>query len=85
MRKIAILSAALFLAAPAFAAESLSMDTMLGHSLAEVKGRLAEMGYDVRKGEMENGKIEVYFVKDGKMGEVYVDGASGKVAKLSIK
>jgi hypothetical protein len=43
------------------------------------------MGYDVRKAEMEDGKIEVYFVRDGQMGEVYVNRATGAVTKLEIK
>ena len=35
--------------------------------------------------EMEDGKIEVYFVRDGKMGEVYVSPQTGAVTKLEIK
>lgn len=83
MRKYIVLAACL-LAVPALA-EDLTPDSMLGHNLDEVEAKLALMGYEVRKGEMEDGKIEVYFVRDGKMGEVYVDGATGKVARLTIK
>ena len=34
---------------------------------------------------MEDGKIEVYFVRDGKMGEVYVSPETGAVTKLEVK
>jgi hypothetical protein len=43
------------------------------------------MGYEVRKAEMEDGKIEVYFVRDGQMGEVYVNPQTGAVTKLELK
>ena len=84
MRKIAITAAAVLFALPAFA-QDLTTDTMLGKSLPEVKATLVSMGYEVRKGEMEDGMIEVYVVKGDKLGEVYVDGATGKIARLKIK
>ena len=34
---------------------------------------------------MEDGNIEVYFVKDGKMGEVYVNPETGAITKLDVK
>lgn len=74
-------AAALLVAGPALA-ETVATGSMLGHNMDEVKTRLAQMGYEVRKGEMEDGKIEVYVVKDGKTAEVYVDAATGTVAKL---
>ena len=80
MRKLIIL-AALALASPALAAE-LTMDTVLGTTMAEIQAKLTDMGYQVRKSEMEDGKIEVYFVKGGRMGEVYVSTSTGKVTKL---
>ncbi len=83
MRKLIIL-AALALASPALAAE-LTMDTVLGTTMAEVQAKLTDMGYQVRKSEMEDGKIEVYFVKGGRMGEVYVSTATGKITKLKMK
>ncbi len=73
------------LAAGAAFAEDLTPTSMLGHTEDEVKATLVSMGYEVRKIEDEDGKIEAYFVKDGKMGEVYVDPASGTVSKLSMK
>lgn len=84
MRKIILTAAAVLVAMPAFASE-LSIGDELGKSLDQVKSKLAEMGYDVRKGEMEDGLIEVYFVKDKTMGEVYVDGSTGKIARFTEK
>jgi len=84
MRKIVITAAAILFALPAFA-QDLTMDTVLGKNVDEVKATLAGMGYEVRKSEMEDGLIEVYFVKGSQIGEAYVDGATGKIAKLKIK
>ena len=83
MRKIALITLMAF-ASPAFAAD-LTADTMLGKSMDEVKTTLTDMGYEVRKAEMEDGNIEVYFVKDGKMGEVYVAPETGAITKLDWK
>ena len=83
MRKLALITM-LALATPAFA-QDLTTETMLGTTMEEVKATLTEMGYDVRKAETEDGKIEVYFVKDGQMGEVYVNAASGAIIKLDVK
>lgn len=85
MRKLLIvLTTTVALATPALAAD-LTKDSTLGTTMDAVKASLTEMGYEVRKSEMEDGRIGVYFVKDGKMGEVYVDATTGKVAKLKIK
>ncbi len=83
MRKLIILATLAF-ASPALAAE-LTMDTVLGTTIPEVQTKLTDMGYQVRKSELEDGKIEVYFVKDDKMGEVYVSSVTGKVIKLKMK
>ncbi len=83
MRKL-IIMATLAFATPVFAAQ-LTTDTVLGTSMQEVRTSLTEMGYDVRKYEMEDGKIEVYFVKDGKMFEIYVSPVTGKVTRLKMK
>ncbi|ASM73763.1 MULTISPECIES: PepSY domain-containing protein [Roseobacteraceae] len=83
MRKFALITLLAF-AAPAFAAD-LTADTILGNSMDEVKTTLTDMGYEVRKTEMEDGNIEVYFVKDGKMGEVYVNPVTGGITKLEMK
>ena len=83
MRKFIII-AVLALATPAFAAE-LTMDTLLGTTIPEVQTNLTDMGYQVRKSGMEDGEIEAYFVKDNKMGEVYVSPETGKITKLKMK
>ena len=83
MRKLIVLAALAF-ASPALAAD-LTMETVLGTTIPEVQSKLTEMGYEVRKSEMEDGEIEVYFVKGGKMGEVYVSTSTGKVTKLELK
>ncbi|APE44678.1 hypothetical protein BOO69_15630 [Sulfitobacter alexandrii] len=83
MRKFALITL-IALASPALA-EDVSMDSKLGNTMEEVQASLAAMGYEVRKAEMEDGKIEVYFVRDGKMGEVYVSPETGAVTKLELK
>ena len=83
MRKFALIGL-IAVATPALA-EDVTMDSVLGTTLTEVETSLTDMGYDVRKAEMEDGKIEVYFVRDGQMGEVYVNRATGAVTKLEIK
>lgn len=83
MRKLALIAMMAF-ATPALA-EDVSVNSILGTSMEEVQASLNAMGYEVRKAEMEDGKIEVYFVRDGKMGEVYVDTQTGAVTKLELK
>lgn len=83
MRKFALITL-VALSTPALAGE-LGTDTVLGTTMDEVKTTLTEMGYEVRKAEMEDGELEVYFIKDGKMGEVYVDQTTGQVTKLEMK
>lgn len=83
MRKLAFI-ALVALASPALA-EDVTMDSTLGTTMEEVKASLTAMGYEVRKAEMEDDKIEVYFVRDGKMGEVYVSTKTGTVTKLEVK
>lgn len=89
MRKI-ILAAALaaFVAAPVLAQETgpdISMDTVLGTTIAEVTASLTERGYEVRKSETEDGEMEVYFVGHGKKGEVYVSARTGKPTRVDIE
>lgn len=90
MRKITFASLAVIaLAAPAFAqgadSTTIDMDTRLGTTMQEVRTTLTGMGYEVRKTEMEDGKLEVYFVGNGKMGEVYVSPETGKPTKISME
>lgn len=83
MRKFALITL-LALATPALALD-LDTDTVLGTMIEQAQAALTEMGYEVRKAEMEDGKIEVYFIKDGKMGEAHVSAETGKITKLEMK
>jgi len=83
MRTLIILAVLLF-STPAYATE-LSKDIVLGTTISEVQRTLTDMGYEIRKSELEDGKIEVYFVKGDKMGEVYVSTVTGKITKLKMK
>ena len=83
MRKFALIALLAF-ATPVLA-EDVTMNSNLGTTMEEVQASLTAMGYEVRKAEMEDGEIEVYFVRDGKMGEVYVDQHTGAVTKLKVK
>ena len=83
MRKLTLL-ALLAIASPALA-ESITKDSVLGTTMQEVQASLTAMGYEVRKAEMEDGQIEVYFVRDSKMGEVYVNPQTGAVTTLKMK
>ena len=57
----------------------------LGTSPEGIKTALVEKGYEVRKIEDEDGKIEAYAIRDGVRYEIYVDPASGKVVKVETK
>ena len=76
--------AAALTAAPALAADVATGDA-LGKTEAEISASLTAMGYDVRKFKMEDGLIEAYAVKDGATLEVFVDPATGAVAKTKVK
>ena len=55
MRKLALIALIAF-ASPALA-EDVTMDSVLGTTIEEVQASLTAMGYEVRKAEMEDGKI----------------------------
>lgn len=77
------LAAALF-AAPVLA-ESIAVGTQVGHDDAQIRATLTGQGYEVRKTDTEDGKIEVYAVKEGKKLEIYVDPTTGAVTKVKEK
>jgi len=80
-----VLAAALALPV-SFAAASSELDgATLGKSADEVKSTLTAQGYEVRKIENEDGKIEAYALKDGKKFEIYVDPASGNVTEVKAE
>lgn len=66
-------------------AMDLTAGTELGTTMDQVQAKLKEMGYEIRKAEMEDGEIEAYVVKDGKMAEVYVSQQTGQITKIKSK
>ncbi len=90
MRKTLVASIlAASLAVPALASSTTTMpfdmNTVLGTTMEEVRSTLAEMGFEIRKSEMEDGHIEVYIVRNGQLAEVYVSPQTGKPVKISMK
>ena len=84
MRKLSLIAIMGLASTPALA-EEVTMESTLGTSIEMVQDSLIAMGYEVRKAEMEDGEIEVYFVRDGQMGEVYVNPETGAVTRLKIQ
>ena len=69
-----------------FASASSELDgTTLGKSADEIKASLVAQGYEVRKVKPEDGMLEAYAMKDGKRYEIYVDTATGAVAKVKAE
>jgi len=69
-----------------FASASSELDgATLGKSADEIKASLVAQGYEVRKVKPEDGMLEAYAMKDGKRYEIYVDTATGAVAKVKAK
>jgi len=86
MRNLLIASALVLTTAPAFAtdlATVLVAGTQLGTSEDAVKTALTDMGWEVRKLEMEDGLIEAYAVNGSNMAELYVDPTSGEIVKIA--
>ena len=54
----------------------------IGKTADEITASLTSQGYEVKKVKPEDGLLEAYALKDGKRYEVYVDPATGKVAKV---
>jgi hypothetical protein len=74
-------AAGLAAAAPALAAD-VAPGSVVGTDDAAIRAALTAEGYEVRKVESEDGRIEVYAVKDGKRLEIYVDGRTGAVTRV---
>jgi len=69
-----------------FASASSELDgAALGKSADEIKASLVAQGYEVRKVKPEDGMLEAYAMKDGKRYEIYVDAATGAVAKVKAE
>lgn len=80
MKKI-VFAVALLTAAPAFA-EGLAPGLELGMDKDAIGAALNQMGYEVRKLDMEDGMLEAYVVKGSEMAEVYIDLATGKILRV---
>jgi hypothetical protein len=79
------LTAALALPLGFAAASSELMGTTLGKSAGEITASLTALGYEVRKIKPEDGMLEAHAMKDGKRYELYVDPATGNVAKVKVE
>ena len=55
-------------------------------SMEEVKAKVSEQGYDVRRVKREDGCLEVYAIdKQGSKVEIYLHPVSGKIVKIKKK
>jgi len=65
----------------AFATASLAENsrTVPAEAKAQITQKLQSEGYEVRKIKREDGMVEVYAMKDGKMLELYLDAAMNVV------
>ena len=84
---IAATAIAAAIALPAtFAGASSELDgAVLGKTESEITASLTTKGYEVRKIEDEDGRLEAYALKDGKKFEVYVDVTTGTVIKVKFE
>lgn len=57
-------------------------DTSTWMSVDALKMKAIEMGYDVKKVEIDDGCYEIYAIKDGKRVEAYLNPVSGDVVRV---
>lgn len=67
------------------AASSELQGATLGKTTEDITASLTAQGYEVRKVKPEDGMLEAYAMKDGKRYELYVDPATGNVAKVKAE
>ncbi|HKK98433.1 MAG TPA: PepSY domain-containing protein [Marivita sp.] len=72
MTRIIALALALAIPATAFAS---SNDSLSSERETEIRTKLTQEGYDVRKIDVEDGMIEAYVLKNGQRYELYLDAA----------
>ncbi len=53
-------------------------------SIEAISAKATEMGYDVRKVEVDDGCYEVYGIKDGVKSEIYFHPVSAEVVKVKL-
>ena len=75
---------AVALASPlSFAIASSELEgAQVGKTAEEIANSLIAQGYEVRKVKPEDGMLEAYALKDGRLYEIYVDTTTGTVAKV---
>ena len=54
----------------------------VGKNKSEVATNLQQQGYDVRKIEHEDGRLEAYALTDRNRFEIYIDPQSGNVVRI---
>lgn len=55
-------------------------------SMGDLEAKAKDLGYDVRKMEIEGTCVEVYAIdKDGKKVEAYLDPSTGAVVRTKVK
>lgn len=70
------------LAFPLALAASELAGTQAGRTADEIKAGLAAQGYEVRRVKEDDGGLEAYAVKDGRLYEIHVDPATGAVTRV---
>jgi len=92
MKKIAFFAATIAILAAASpvsaSGDDMSCENVKGQwmSKEQIKAKVAEMGYDVRRIKKEDGCYEAYILDNkGKKAEIYVNPVSGEVVKIKNK
>lgn len=85
MTRLKSLALVLAIAAAPALAQEVAVGDALGADSGAISAALAERGYEIRKTEREDGKIEVYAVREGRRFEIYVDAKTGAVTRIKEK
>ncbi len=85
MMKLAPCALALTLVASPVIAQEVAPGDQIGTEIGAIASALSERGYEVRKTEREDGKVEVYAVREGRRFEIYVDPETGAVTRVKEK
>ncbi|HKK34951.1 MAG TPA: PepSY domain-containing protein [Paracoccaceae bacterium] len=70
------------LAAPAAEAADAAPGVTLGVTAGEIADALAAEGWEMTRYERESGRIEVHAEKDGRLGEIEADAATGGIRRI---
>lgn len=79
---IAAIAASLALPAVASAADCAYSPKETWKSISDMTAKVASMGYDVRKVEIDDNCYEVYGLKDGVRQEIHLDPVSAEIVKV---